>query len=504
MTLEELVGQQLMFGLPGPKLRDEDARLFRETCAGGLILYRRNFDSPAQLTGLIAALEESLGRRLFIATDHEGGRVVMFREGITIFPDNLTAGAAGDPLFTRRQGQIEARELRRFGVDLNLAPVLDVLTEAWSPNIGIRAYGKEPDLVARLGTARIRGMQAGGLSACAKHFPGKGHSPVDAHLGLPTIPSTWEEMRQVHLVPFIAAVEAGVHAIMTSHPLYPNLDPAPRTPATFSARLVKELLRSEVGFTGVILSDDLEMGAIRELCGIGEATMNAARAGHDLLLVCHTEAAQRQARAALLDAYRTRVLPQSELEASVERIQALKARRSLRFEEGPPRAELEGPPLARAMATWAATRLTTEPPGFRQRLNGRVVVIFPKFSELAERITIEPELMDETGYVKSAFAPYGVNPEVQVVAIEPNESEITRAGESAARADATILFLFDAHLYPSNRRLLDRLQESARALAVVLLRDPYDAEFLKTGVLGLTAFGFRRCQLDAVIARLLA
>ena len=201
MTLEELVGQRLAFGLPGPQLRDRDVRLFSETHAGGLILYRRNFESAARLVGLITELEESLGRRLLIATDHEGGRVVMFREGVTIFPDNLTVGMTGDPLFARRQGQIEARELRRFGVDLSLAPVLDVLTETYSPNIGIRAYGKDPTLVAKFGVARIRAMQAGGLSACAKHFPGKGHSPVDAHLRLPTIPSTRDEICLLYTSP---------------------------------------------------------------------------------------------------------------------------------------------------------------------------------------------------------------------------------------------------------------------------------------------------------------
>ncbi len=504
MTLEELIGQRLAFGLPGPRLRDEDVRLFRETHAGGLILYRRNFESPAQVVGLIRDLEGTLGRRLLVATDHEGGRIIMFREGVTIFPDNLTVGTSGDPLFARRQGQVEARELRRFGVDLNLAPVLDVLTEAYSPNIGIRAYGKDPGLVARCGTARIRGMQAGGLSACAKHFPGKGHASVDAHLKLPTILSTWEEMRKVHLAPFAAAIEAGVHAIMTSHPLYPNLDPTPRTPATFSAPLVRDLLRSELDFTGVIVSDDLEMGAIGELCGIGEAAVKATEAGHDLLLICHTAAAQWQAWAALVDAYRTKQLAVNELEASAQRIQRLKARRPLRFDGGPPRAEPAGLPLALAMATWAATRLTPEPAGFKRRLNGRVAVVFPKFSELAERITIEPELLDEAVYVKTAFASYGVNPEVRVVAIEPVEKEIAHAADLARRADAAILFLFDAHLYPSNKQLLDRLQERAQALAVVLLRDPYDAEFLKARVLGLTAFGFRRCQLDAVIARLLS
>lgn len=240
MTLPELVGQTLVFGIPDAELREEDVRLFQNTHAGGLILYRRNFESPDQLRRLISRLAEALGRRLLVATDHEGGRVIMLREGVTIFPDNLAVGAAGEVEWSSRQGTIEAKELRRLGVDLNLAPVLDVLTDAYSPNIGVRSYGKDPALVARLGAARIRAMQAHGLSACSKHFPGKGHSPLDAHLRLPTIASTWEEMKRVHLVPFLAAIDAGVDAIMTSHPLYPNLDPTPRTPATFSKRIVGE------------------------------------------------------------------------------------------------------------------------------------------------------------------------------------------------------------------------------------------------------------------------
>ena len=140
-----------MIGLAGPQLRPEDVALFRDTRAAGLILYRRNFESPAQLTTLVSGLEAALGRRLLVATDHEGGRVIMMGGGVTVFPDNLAVGAAGEEAFAYRQGLIEARELRRLGVDLNLGPVLDVLTERYSPNIGIRSYGKDPALVARYG-----------------------------------------------------------------------------------------------------------------------------------------------------------------------------------------------------------------------------------------------------------------------------------------------------------------------------------------------------------------
>ena len=490
-----------MIGLAGAVLRDEDVRLFRDTRAAGLILYRRNFETPEGLLGLLTALESALGRRLLVATDHEGGRIVMLGRGTTIFPDNLAVGTAGEPAFAFRQGLVEARELRRLGVDLNLGPCLDVLTERYSPNIGIRSYGKDPGVVGQYGTARITGMQQGDLSACAKHFPGKGHSPLDAHLNLPTIESTWEEMQAAHLPPFLEAMAAGVECMMTSHPVYPKLDPS-GVPATFSRLIVEEVLRGQLGFRGVIVSDDLEMGAVAETCPMGEATVRAADAGHDLLLVCHTEAAQRAAAAALADAYRTGRLPRRGLEAAAERVRRLRERRTTRAESGPPAVERDGAALARAIATRAVTEVAPGPRDLRRALNGRVAAIFPEFSSLAARITVEPEVADERGYLARAFAPAGIVPETLVVGMEPTPEEIAAAADLAAAADATVLFLFDAHLYPSNRALLDAVQARARALAVALLRDPYDTRLLTPGVLGLTAYGFRKCQLDAVIARL--
>jgi beta-N-acetylhexosaminidase len=498
--LESLVGEQLVFGLAGPKLTDTDIKLFRETRAAGLILYRRNFETPEQHVKLLGDLESALERRLLVATDHEGGRIVMLGQGTTIFPDNLAVGTAGDEAFPYRQGVFESRELRRLGVDLNFGPVLDVLTDRYSPNIGIRSYGKDPAVVTRYGLARIKGMQKGGVSACAKHFPGKGHSPLDAHLKLPTIDSTWAEMKSTHLPPFHAAIADGIDCLMTSHPLYPNLDPS-RVPATFSRRIVREYLRQEAGFTGVIISDDLEMGAIGETCPIGEATVKTAAAGHDLLLVCHTELAQRTAAKALLDAYRSNALPLRDLEASVERIRRMRARRTVRFEGGPPAAEPDAAPLARAIATRAVTVVSAGRPELRRALNGRVGVVFPRFSDLAPRITIEPEIAAERSYVAGALGIAGIAPQTQLVGIEPTDTEIAAAGALAAASDAIVLFLFDAHLYASNAKLLRELQSRSRALAVVLMRDPYDADMLAPGVLGVTAYGFRKCQLDAVIAR---
>jgi beta-N-acetylhexosaminidase len=499
--IEDLVGERLMIGVTGPTLTDADVKVFRETRATGLILYRRNFESPTALAALLDPLESALGQRLLVATDHEGGRIVMLGQGVTIFPDNLALGTAGEEAFAFRQGLIEARELRRLGVDLNLGPCLDVLTERYSPNIGIRSYGKDPKIVARYGVARIRGMARGGLSACPKHFPGKGHSPLDAHLKLPTIDSTPEEMRAVHLPPFVDALAAGVEAVMTSHPVYPRLDPS-GVPATFSRRITHDWLRGDLAFEGVVVSDDLEMGAVSETCPIGEAAVRAAAAGHDLLLICHTELAQRAAAAALVAAYRERRLPPAECEAAAERVRRLRLARPTRRGGGDPRPEADGRSLAAAIAARAVTEVGRGASDLPRALNCRVLVVFPRFSDLAPRITIEPDVADERGWIRGAFGAAGIAPEAAVVGIEPTPEEIADAAGRAAAADATVLFLFDAHLYASNRALLEALQGRARRLAVVLLRDPYDAALLGPGVRGLTAYGFRKCQLDAAVARL--
>jgi len=194
MTIEELVGERLMIGLSGATLTDADVSVFRDTRAAGLILYRRNYEGPAALATLLDSLEAALDRGLLVATDHEGGRIVMLGAA----PRSSRQPRDGH----RGRGSVRVPPGRDRGARAAAArhrsqprPCLDVLTERYSPNIGIRSYGKDPRVVSRYGVARIRGMARGGLSACPKHFPGKGHSPLDAHLKLPTIDSTPEEMR---------------------------------------------------------------------------------------------------------------------------------------------------------------------------------------------------------------------------------------------------------------------------------------------------------------------
>ncbi len=501
VKLEELVGQHLMIGVAGTEVTPEMLDLFRKTHAGGLIVFRPNFKSAGAFKKLISGLEDALGRKLLVAVDHEGGRVIHLAEGVSVFPDNLAFGQIQNEKIVEEQGTIEGLELRRLGIDVNLAPTIDVLTESFSPNIGIRSYGKDPDLVAKLGAARIRAMQAAGLSACAKHFPGQGQSQLDAHLDLPVLFTTSSEMKKVHLVPFVEAIKAGVDTVMSSHPIYPNLDHE-RKPATFSRVLMHDLLRQELGFKGVVFSDDLEMGALKNICPIGESACRAVAAGHDVVLVCHKAEAVLEVYQNLLEAYQNNVLDIGQLEKSVARITALKNKRSKRFAEGRIFSEKEGSLLSRDVAI-CAVNIFKNKNLLPIDLSSHISIVFPRLSSLASLIFIEKDFLDEKKILKSCFEKKGAKiSSIDIVGLDPSAEEIQKTLENAKKSDLAVFFCYDAHLYPKTRELLEKIQQTAKTCAVILLRDPYDEEWVSEKSIGLSVFGFRSSQIEAAIESL--
>ncbi len=502
MTFDERIGCKLMFGVPGPRITPEIVRIFQKTRAAGLIVFRPNFASAAAFKKLLRDLEEALGRRLLVAVDHEGGRVIHLAAGVSVFPDNRALAETGREEFARRQGSIEAAELRALGIDLNLAPALDVLAGGFSPNIGIRSYGSDPDLVTKLGVARIRAMQAGGLSACAKHFPGQGQSPLDAHLDLPVLFTPRREMERLHLPPFRAALKAGVDAVMSSHPIYPNLE-RERIPATFSRAIIHGLLRIDMGFKGLILSDDLEMGALKGLCPIGESAVRAVQAGHDMVLVCHDPAAQLEAHRALLEAYQSGRLDEGDLDRSFERVRAFLAKRPERFASLRP-SPGEGKALAARIAR-EGVKVSSSPAFKRPRKDRdlKAFVIFPKLSTLRKRIYIEHELLDERVFIRNLFRENKILlQKIELLDFEPARPEIEKVSRIAKRSELTVFFCYDAHLYPGMRECLEKVQAGPGRCAVVLLRDPYDEAFVKPGSFCIQAWGFRGVQIKAAIEKI--
>jgi len=325
MTLQELVGCQLVVGVPGMEATMEVVDHLRAIHAGGVIPFARNFRSKEQFGFLLAGLKQAVGRELLVMVDHEGGRVVRFHgEGATHFPAAMTMARVHGAAAIERQGATEAAELRGLGVHVNLAPCVDVIVEGCDPIIGDRSYSADPRQVSACGVARIRGLQAHGVAACAKHFPGLGAVQRDPHKTLPTIALDWTVMNAVHLPPFQAAIAAGVATVMSSHVCYPGLGEPPGLPATFSSHLIRDLLRQRMGFGGLVLTDDLEMGALRTFGTIGDAALRATQSGHDILLICSDFAAQQEALSRLRAAYEAGRLPMVELEASVEKMLSLR------------------------------------------------------------------------------------------------------------------------------------------------------------------------------------
>jgi beta-N-acetylhexosaminidase len=282
--LRKLAGSVITTGIPGPELDGATRRALDDLAPSGVILFRRNVTSPAQLGGLVRDLH-SLPSRPLVSIDHEGETVTRLGPPFTQFPVAARLGASGDPELVLAVGRAMGSELASVGIDIDFAPVLDVHSNPANAIIGERAFAAEAERVAILALAFVRGLRAGGVLSCGKHFPGHGDTDRDSHAELPLVGRSRAELEAVELKPFRAAVAAGVPLLMTAHVLYPALDPL--RPATLSRPILRDLLRRDLGFRGVVVSDDLEMGAIRSRGSVPEAAVEALRAGVDWLLVCN-------------------------------------------------------------------------------------------------------------------------------------------------------------------------------------------------------------------------
>jgi beta-N-acetylhexosaminidase len=273
-----------MLGFPGRELSQE----LTELLAGGLAgvaIYPRNFRDVAELSRLTHAIRQAAARPVLIGIDQEGGTKFSFGEPFTPWPSPAELGRLGDCIAVEQMAHAMARELRAAGVNLNFAPMLDLATNPNSPVTSGRSFGSDPQHVAQMGCAFLRGLQAEGVLACAKHFPGHGDAAVDPHLDLPRFDGTRERLIAQELVPFSSAIKAGVQAIMTAHILIPRVDSA--SPASLSRELLQSILREQLAFDGIILADDLGMGAIARHYRIGESVVKTLQAGTDIAMLCH-------------------------------------------------------------------------------------------------------------------------------------------------------------------------------------------------------------------------
>lgn len=359
MSLRELrrhAGRLAIVGFSGHSVPAGLRRLAAEFDLGGVIYFARNIVDPPQVADLSREVGElSRDWPLWVSVDQEGGRVARLGRPFTEWPPMRTLGRSGDERLAARFARALAAELRAVGITLDYAPVLDVDTNPANPVIGDRALAERAEDVARLGRILVAELQAAGVAACGKHFPGHGDTDLDSHEALPVVPHEPARLDAVELVPFRAAVAAGVAAVMTAHVLVPALDR--ERPASLSPAVVGTLLKQELGFGGVVVSDDLGMKAISATTALPEATVAAIAAGCDVVLLCNSSADEQAAACeALIHAGEDGRLPETRIADAFARQRRVKEQ--MRAESGRPPGGLdvvgrsEHWAVAREMAAW--------------------------------------------------------------------------------------------------------------------------------------------------------
>ena len=325
MTLREQIGQLFMMGFAGTTVSKDLASFLTAYRPGGVIFFRRNLESVQQIVDLTNGLQKlSPASPLLIAIDQEGGRVSRLPSEFTIFPPCGQLGQCNSTELAYSAAATVAKELRAVGINMNMAPVLDVNSNPDNPVIGDRAFGADPDLVGEMGLAMIGGLQDNMVVACGKHFPGHGDTATDSHKELPVVDAGIQRLRETEFPPFQQAIRQGVASLMTAHVLYRALDPD--APATLSPAVIQRLLREEFRYDGVVFTDDLEMHAIIDHDGIGEAAVRSFVAGCDVLLICKDQDRVMTAMQAMECAVQDGRITPERLEQSLTRVARLKAR----------------------------------------------------------------------------------------------------------------------------------------------------------------------------------
>ncbi|MFC4410456.1 beta-N-acetylhexosaminidase [Chungangia koreensis] len=330
MTLDEKIGQLIMVGVEGESFSPEMEDLIQKEKVGGIILLPKNISSAEQTLKLLNDLKKANEVNdipLFLSVDEEGGTISRLPDEFDSLPTTREIGSMDSPEFSFEVGQFLAHQVKAFGYNMNMAPVLDVDSNPENPVIGDRSFGSDPDIVASLGVATMKGMQEENVIPVVKHFPGHGDTSDDSHSSLPILDADLERLNSLELIPFKRAIEEGADAVMTAHILFPKIDSS--NPATLSGKVINGILRESLGFEGVIITDDLTMGAIRNSYSAGQAAVRAFLAGHDILLICHEYDNYYMAIQAMKEAVTSGKITEEQVDQSVQRILTLKKKYKL-------------------------------------------------------------------------------------------------------------------------------------------------------------------------------
>ncbi|SDL59967.1 beta-N-acetylhexosaminidase [Glycomyces sambucus] len=503
MSLEDKVGQLFMVYVHGESADTGDAdaiaanreRLGADTGAafveayrpGGIIYFdwANGLTGPEQVAALSNGLQAASTVPLLIATDQEYGSVVRIGEPATQFPGAMPLGATRDLDAAERAAEIAGSELRAMGLNHNFAPDADVNVDPANPVIGVRSFGSDPALVAEFAAAQVRGYQAGGVAVSAKHFPGHGDTGTDSHVGLPVITHTAEEWERIDAPPFTAAIAAGTDMVMSAHLQFPALDDSLK-PATLSHPILTGLLRERLGFTGVVVTDALDMQGVRTEYGDDRVPVLALLAGADLLLMPPDLPLAHQA---VLDAVASGELTEARIDASVRRILELKTRHGIvdapETDEGAA-AEAVGSEAHRAAAADIADRSVTllANDGTLPFAGGSVLVT--GWGENTTRLLAE------------ALAAQGFDAEAHVTGDDPGAAAIGAAAAAAAGRDLVVVATRNVRAGSPQADLVAALLDGPAPVVTAAVGTPYDAAHLGAVNASLAAYSYAAPSLEAL------
>ena len=502
LSLEQKIGQRLVAGFPGPTLDEEFKTLVRTYKIGNVILFSHNVAGKHQLAALCqeirALVREATTFDPFITIDQEGGMVTRLTDDATNMPGAMAIAATGNPENAYTAGLITATELLALGIDFDLAPVMDVNSNPHNPVIGVRSYADDPATVARFSLRMMQGLLDGGVLCAAKHFPGHGDTNVDSHLSLPVVDKSFSELEAVELVPFKAAISAGIPAIMTSHILFPQLEKN-TLPATMSRAIITGLLKERLGFKGLVISDCMEMAAIKQFYGTVEGTIAALAAGVDLVFISHTNALASQAASAIRQAVVEGRIPMQEMDSSVEKIVAFKRTTTPSLlSSAVQSANLDK--VGCMGHTQLAARIRNDSITLYHTPDGEL----PELGEnplflgcRAYRATNASSMIDPAfsfpGYMKGLFGGAAI-----VTAINPTAEEIAALAAQTFGHSCIVVGTYNGHLNSGQLDLVQALADTGIPVIAVALRNPYDLAALSPDISLIAAYEYSAANFDAL------
>jgi beta-N-acetylhexosaminidase len=476
-TLERKIGQMILGGFEGTKSSEQVRTMIEKHHMGGVIYFARNVESTEQVAALSLKLQqhakEACEPPLWISIDQEGGMVARITEGVALMPGQMALSAGGSVEAVYESANISGKELRALGINLNYAPDLDVNNNPLNPVIGVRSFGEQAETVAIYGAEIIRGLQDANVVATAKHFPGHGDTDVDSHLDLPVISHSKERIYSIELPPFIKAIKSGVDCIMSAHIYFPAFERS-KLPVTLSASVLTGLLREELGFKGVIMTDCMEMHAISLQYGTVNAAVMAVEAGADLVLISHTFELQVGAVQALLDAVRSGRISEERIDQSVRRLLDLKEKRGLSADAGD-HAAMVGTAEHREVAqrlSEASVTLVKDAAG-----------LLPLSAKPTLVLAMEPgvvSLVDESYEARAtlgkALAAQGLAVTERVIPLQRIAELAGEILELVAPYDQIVIGTYNAHFYPEQIKLVKDILALGKQPVVIALRNPYDIQ----------------------------